>query len=88
MTKIIGEYRLDTDGVIVWVNPCVPTSFPLVRAQPWFATADRTTEYQFHADPATDAPARVATAARVLASATGGVVLDEDGYPWSDTYRS
>jgi hypothetical protein len=31
---------------------------------------------------ATDGPERADTAARVLATATGGIVLDEDGFTW------
>jgi hypothetical protein len=88
--EITREYRLDADGVAVWCDPCSPTIYPLVRTQAWFTSADATTDYQFTSDPDTDAPARVAVVARVavaaqaLAAATGGLVLDEDGYPWPE----
>jgi hypothetical protein len=82
--EITREFRLDGDGVIVWCDPCTPTLYPLVRRSPWFTFGERSTEYQFNSDPETDAPARVVEAARVLASRTRGLILDEDGYPWPD----
>ena len=80
--RVTHEYRLDADGAIMWCDPCRPTIHPWVRTQSWFTSPDATTEYQFNSNPETDAPAQVAVAVRELAAVTGGVILDEDGYPW------
>jgi hypothetical protein len=77
-----GEYRLDADSVIVWCDPLSPTLYPLVLAQDWYATAAQIVEYQFVVDPGADGPERADQAARALAAVTGGIVLDEDGFPW------
>ncbi len=79
-----GEYRIDADGVILWCDPVSPTEYPRVLAQDWYDAAPARAEYQFVSDPGTDGPERAETAARVLAGATGGIVLDEDGFSWRE----
>jgi hypothetical protein len=77
-----GEYRIDADGLILWCDPLTPTPYPQVLAQDWYDTARDFTEYQFVSDPDTDGPARADAAARALAEAASGIVLDEDGFRW------
>jgi hypothetical protein len=77
-----GEYRIDADGLILWCDPLTPTEYPQVLAQSWHHSSRDRAEYQFVSDPSAGGPERADTAARVLADATGGIVLDEDGFPW------
>jgi hypothetical protein len=77
-----GEYRIDADGLILWCDPLTPTQYPRVLAQSWYDVGREFAEYQFVSDPDAGGPERAEAAARVLADATGGVVLDEDGFPW------
>jgi hypothetical protein len=77
-----GEYRIDAEGLILWCDPFMPTRYPQVLAQSWYDEARDFAEYQFVSDPDAGGPERAEAAARVLADATGGIVLDEDGFPW------
>jgi hypothetical protein len=78
-----GEFRIDANGLILWCDPLTPTRYPLVLDQSWYDEDRDFAEYQFVSDPGAGGPARAEAAARVLAGATGGIVLDEDGFAWS-----
>jgi hypothetical protein len=55
---------------------------PRVRDEPWFTSPDDVAEYRFVSESAA-ARDRVVTAAKALAAATDGVVLDQNGFPWA-----
>jgi hypothetical protein len=77
-----GEYGLDAPGVVVEVDVDSTQAYPLVRAQPWFASGETLVEYDLVSDGTRDAWIRAAAAAAVLAEAAAGVLLDENGFPW------
>jgi hypothetical protein len=77
-----GEYGLDAPGIVVELHVESVPAYPLVRAQPWFASRERPVGYDLVSDGTRDAWLRAAAAAAVLAEAAAGVLLDENGFPW------
>ncbi len=78
---------LVSDTVSVSVTTGNVPCHPLVRRQPWCPPDGTSTEYAVlpnHSDempqPATDESLRITD---VLLTATGGLLLDDDGFPWS-----
>lgn len=83
-----GWYRLESGGVSVIVaSDASDESYPLISQQPWFVSWERTAVY--HISAADSAGRHQASrAARILRHATGGVLLDDDGFPWTDPAAS
>jgi hypothetical protein len=75
-------YWLDIDAWMMHAELSTPAVFPLVHAQSWFASAETLVEYEFGTDGTSPGRERVEAAAQALATATGGVLLDENGFPW------
>jgi hypothetical protein len=79
-----SSHTLDSDDVGVDIAPEYPwRGFPLLRAQPWFTSTADTTQCRFLPDAGRgpEAGDRASAAARALAVARGGLVLDDDGFP-------
>lgn len=75
-------FTLAAGAVSVWGEVEKPAIFPLVRMQPWFASASALTECEFVSDGSASGRGQAETAARALTAATGGILLDDDGFPW------
>ena len=78
----------ESDKVGVLVSSGMPDQrFALVRRQPWFITWDDVSEYALFVEDFYDfrgALEQALAAADALVAATGGLLLDEDGFPWPD----
>ncbi len=77
-------YHIDGEPVAIDVDALEPSAYPLVKLQPWFASAERLTEYHVMSDGTSQARERAARIADAIADATGGVVLGRYGFPWRD----
>jgi len=75
-------YWLDSDAWVMHTEVSTPAVFPLVRVQSWFASVETIAEHEFGTDGASPGRERVEAAAQALVTATGGVLLDEDGFLW------
>jgi hypothetical protein len=75
-------YMLESAEEMVESDFEFSSRYPRVRAEPWFTSPDEVAEYQFVSESAA-ARDRVVAAAKALAAATDGVVLDENGFPWT-----
>jgi hypothetical protein len=84
-----GEQAMwESDKVGVLVASGMPDQrFPLIRHQPWFISWADVSEYALFVEDFYDfrgALEQALAAADALVAATGGLLLDEDGFPWSD----
>jgi hypothetical protein len=75
-------YSMETEDVTMLVESADTTTYPLVRMQPWFASATRITQYEIDSMDTPAASERAARVAAAIAEATGGVMLAEYGFPW------
>jgi hypothetical protein len=75
-------YELYDDGQVLSVELTTPSIFPLVRLQPWYTRAAEVTEYTLTHLTTEEELRRMVDVAGTLARATGGIVLDQDGFPW------
>lgn len=77
------SYRLYAGGYgVLLAELAAPSIFPHVARQSWFTGKPATTEYCLYHGDTPEGPRHTADAARTLAHATGGMVLDEDGFPY------
>jgi hypothetical protein len=76
------SFRCGGVAVAAWKD-ATAHAFPLVRRQPWFVSWEQTAVYRCMADTDDDV-ARAAMAARTLRDATGGELLDWNGFEWVD----
>jgi hypothetical protein len=77
-------YQIDGEPVEIDVDALEPTACPRVKLQPWFASAERLTEYDVMSDGTSQARERAFRVADAIAEATGGIVLGRNGFPWRD----
>jgi hypothetical protein len=85
LETVVRDYFVDeheSEDVNLDVVASALFRFPLIRAQPWFSSWDSTAEYALHPHDTPRARRRAEQAAHILADAAGGLVLDEDGFPW------
>jgi hypothetical protein len=74
----------DGERLVIEVDAQLPTAYPQVKLQPWFASAERLTEYAVVSDGTAQAREQAVRVADAIAEATGGMVLGENGFPWRD----
>jgi hypothetical protein len=79
-----ATYELYTDGLVLEAELTHASVFPLLRLQHWYTGARDLTQYTLVYDTTPEELRRMADAARTIARATDGLVLDEDGFPWRD----
>jgi hypothetical protein len=60
--------------------------FPLVRREHWFTSPETTVEYLILPGDGRPPHERAAQAAQELVEATGGLLVDQDGFPWRGPY--
>jgi hypothetical protein len=79
-------YELSSERVRIDVVPEeeLYEPYPWILAQPWYRPGATVTEYSFYArdDGDPDARRSVERAVGSLVTATGGLILDLEGFPW------
>jgi hypothetical protein len=81
------SYELDSGHVCLEVDRWPPGGYdryPWILAQPWYRSTDAVVQYGLlaHDDDDREARQSIEHAARILADATWGIVLDDDGFRW------
>jgi hypothetical protein len=81
------RYELSAPDAAVVARRPPASLFPLVRREHWYSSPEATAEYSILPDEDPQPHERAAQAAQALADATGGLLLDEDGFPWEGPHR-